>query len=271
MIATRQGKNSVRSLKLMFSDLGDHQETDHDESGGRGERRDRGEDRREQDGQQEQRGGHAGGQTGPAALGNARGGFDVGRGGGRAEQCARGGRDGVGEQGFLQARHPSVLVQHLRRGGHAGQRAERVEEVVEEQREHHDQEIAGEKEFPSGQVRALLRPFVRVQALAEERAELPERPADAAEVQRGIQRIHLRLGVHLIKPRRLAEHAESPREQDADEDRAFYSFVEQHDRHEESDQRERGADAVRGPGVAERHERGQARAVHDDLSPPETR
>lgn len=189
--------------------------------------------------------------------------------GGRAEQSARGSRDGVREQGFLQARHPAVLVQHLRGGRHAGQRAERVEEVVEEQREHHDQETAGKEEFPAGQVRALLRPFVRVQALAEERAELPERPADAAQVQRRIQRIHLRLRVHLIKPRRLAQHAESPREQDADQDRAFHPFVEQHDRHEESDQRERGADAVRGPGVAERHERGQARAVHDDPSPLE--
>ena len=74
------GERLREVVEMDVRDLADHQKSDQDERRGRGECRDGRENGGEQDGDQEQRGRDVRGQAGPAALGDAGGGFDVARG-----------------------------------------------------------------------------------------------------------------------------------------------------------------------------------------------
>ena len=62
-------------------------------------------------------------------------------GGGSTQHSAHAGADGVCHQCALDVGQTAVLVQHISLGGHADQGAQRVEQVHEEEGEHHGEEV----------------------------------------------------------------------------------------------------------------------------------
>src|SRR5690606_26958947 len=93
--------------------------------------------RREEQAEQEQDGHHAGGQAGAATGADTGGGFHVAGGGGGTQGGTGHGGGAVGQQGTAQARHVAILVHQAGTLGHADQGAGGVEQVDEQEGEHH--------------------------------------------------------------------------------------------------------------------------------------
>ena len=122
----------------------------------------------------------------------------------------------------------TVLVEHLRLGRYADQRAEGIENVNEQEREDDNDEVYDAD-----------RAEVQVEALAEGQAELGEvghAPAREQGVEACVRSRNVDAG-------HLADHAEDPGQQDAVQDSALHLACVEHSSEEQADERQQCADA----------------------------
>ncbi len=227
---------------------GEHHVADDDQRRGRCEAGDCEEDRREEDREGEERRARHGREARAAARHHARGGLDVGRRRGRAEQRADRGRDRVRAQRARDARELAVLVEEAALHRDADQRPERVEEVDEEEREHDDEEVERLDERPAragDRAMHLVRPGLRGEERADRLVELPEVLHETVERDVRIEREVAVRRIRHVDAHRLEEHAEHPRRENAEEDRALQVVHEQEGGDERAGAREDRADAVR--------------------------
>ena len=166
-----------------------------------------------------------GGQSRASALGNAGSGFQIGGCRGGAEERADGGRDGIGEKSSADLREASVLVEHIGFSADSDEHAERVEEIDEEECEHHDEEVDGTDEEPSGNVGALEGPCGDVERLSEEFSESVEGSEHGIDAQSRQHGVAAEFRFDLIESGELCDDSEPPGHEDADEDASAYLFL----------------------------------------------
>ena len=240
------GLGQVVQLEADLGNGAHHQEADHDQGGGGGEAGDGGEDGGEQGGGQEQQTGGQGGQTGAAAGGDTGGGLDEGGDGGGAQHGAHGGADGISQQSGLDAGQLALLVDHVGLGGNADQGAQGVEQVNKQERAHDDDEVG---DADGGEI--------HLEALAEGLAQLGKIGQTPGGEQGEIADV-----VGDIDACNLAEHADDPGGQDAQQDGAVDILDVQHGGDEQTDESQQGTDAGGVEVVGEAGDGHQGGGVH---------
>ena len=233
----QEGGDALAGIGEVDLQGGTHHVEAHDhQSGCGGEGGDGEEQGAEDDSQQEEHaGGHAG-QAGAAALGDAGSALHEGGGGGGAQHSTGAGGDGVGQQSALDAGQLALLIQHVGLGSHADEGAQGVEQVHEEEGEHHGKEV---QDAHAGEI--------GLEHLAEGLAQCRKIKADEGSGDDGV---HPGVRVGDVDARKLADDAQHPGDEDAVEDAALDLLHQQDGGDGHAQQCEDGAHAHRGEGLA---------------------
>ena len=240
----RDGFGHVILVEADFGDGGDHQVADHHQRRSSRERRDRREDRRKEHGSQEQQAGGQRRQTRATADSHAGSGLDEGGDGRSAHHSADSGADGIRHERRLDARQAAFLVEHIGLGSHADEGAEGIKDIHEQEGEDDDDEIDNADVAE-----------IHVEALAEGQTQLGE----IRQRHRREQRVEAVRRIRHINACHLAEYADDPGRQNAQQDRAAHMMDVQRRHDEQADQRQQRADTVRVEVFGEarnRHQRG---------------
>ena len=220
-----------RVVILRHFDVGnvaEHQKADDDERGSRCKRGDCREDGGEEHGDEEEDRGNDRGKTGSAACRNAGSRLYESGGRGGTENRACGGRNCVCHQSGLDLGKSAVFIEHICFRADTDERAEGIEKVNEKEGEDHDDEIEDTNAV-----------HINVKALADRFAELRE----IRKLKGRVEGIEACRRIGNVDARKLAEHTETPRCKDTDQDRALDVFHVEDRREKRTDNGKERADA----------------------------